>query len=70
MKPSIGRIVHYRIRPDGYVYPAVVCDVYPKEGKDFVDLSVFTSDVDEPLKLYTRVQPDTGDGGWSWPEKI
>lgn len=84
MKPTVGRIVHYRV-PEGIppfeglrsnginpgdILPAIIVRVWNPDGPyaDLVNLSVFTDC--GPLQSVTSVHAGSGLGQWSPPPKV
>lgn len=67
MKPTIGRIVHYRTLDDEYTLPAIVTAI-PDPATGRVDLVVFG---EHDFQKYTAFEPRVpfgeGPGCWSWP---
>lgn len=74
MMPTVGRIVHYRPKPDdppGVLHgspeflPAIVTRVLLRENLGLVNLKVFC---DGPGIVHmTHVGPGDGPGQWQWP---
>lgn len=71
MKPTIGRIVHYRFAPGlpvSGVWPAIVTAVSP-DG--IVFLEVFgQEDPSARFRFGPEVTPDGDVGGWFWPPRV
>lgn len=73
MKPSIGRIVIYKLLVAEYYgtpkdqpreFPALVVNVAEERG---LDLQVFTNDPERPLMLKHEIKQGTYPGDWHWP---
>lgn len=81
MKPSIGRIVHYRLpdgRSAGDLRPAIVVTVWPEDGTPHggsLQLQVFTDGTNDGpsyasgIAWKTSVVEGTDLGTWRWPER-
>jgi hypothetical protein len=79
MKPSVGRIVHYRSR-GGILercMAAVITDIHEVEVEDesdfrtFVSLTVFTPDSINLVGLVPEGDPESDEGNrWHWPERV
>lgn len=73
MKPTIGRIVHYRnteteaqFQNGAQVVPAIITRVHSDNA---VNLTVFT-DSGGGVHQKTSVSLGTGAGTWAWPERV
>lgn len=64
--PTPGRIVLF-IDDQGEVFPAIVRAAYGNTLK--ADLSVFTGDLDRPVRVLDAVQWSTSSSGWCWPPR-
>lgn len=70
MKPSIGRIVHYKTK-DGSIFPAIIIAVV--DQNDYCDISVFSNDgsvTAETNVAMANGPQEAGTGQWWWPERI
>lgn len=70
MAPTIGRIVHLRVAPDGDVEapfaPAVIVRVW---SDTCVNLRVFMDDNETPALVTSVVEGDEL-GDWRWPPRV
>ena len=60
-KPTIGRIVHYKV-DDGGIAPAIITRVH---NDDCVNLRIFLDG--RPCESRTSVVRGDGRGQWDWP---
>lgn len=73
MKPTIGRIVHYRAPEDcgGAVYPGLVVAVHEGDGPGFPKLDLVTFG---PSSIYhnngTPAGIENQPGCWFWPPRV
>lgn len=73
-RPSVGRIVHYRVSTDGPCLAAIVVAVHPTGN---VNLAVFDEAADlvdrhgiEKAADTASGAPETIGGVWHWPERV
>lgn len=75
MKPSVGRIVHFkdRNREGVIIRPAIITTVWPNE---MVNINVFNDrDFQSPNAgtgssfMVAQVKRGEGDGEWDWPKR-
>lgn len=70
MKPSVGRIVHFRQRPDSECFAGVVVTVHADDDYT-VDVHVFPSlQWGGGLMVATKHARFEGAAGWHWPERV
>jgi len=69
VRPSVGRIVHYRMTRGGPCLAALIVAVHPTGN---VNLTVFDEDGDTDARH--GIADDVGDAGaggrWHWPERV
>lgn len=70
MKPTIGRIVHYRLIDTGKIIPAIVVDVPSDDHVDLFVMSTLAGAADGGRAWFERgVRRGFEGGRWEWPSR-
>lgn len=74
MRPSVGRIVHFRAYPDAECEAAMVAAVRPASPDHGLDetlgLVVFRASHGEAVGFEMRNDVRQAEPGWHWPERV